>query len=150
MADHDAQKQQLLQKEARFWDEQEEQIGRLYARPHDWRFVPKLADIIIRPRVKTLLRLIDSHRGQIRSLLDVGCGNGWFCHAMAKRGIHSIGVDLSAKKIETARRDDVSITFLHPVPGAAEREIAHHTRELREDEFDRHETDEEQLLLRLR
>ncbi len=28
-------------------------------------------------------------------------------------------------EFETARRDDVSITFLHPVPGAAEREIAH-------------------------
>ncbi|MFY9342670.1 MAG: class I SAM-dependent methyltransferase [Planctomycetota bacterium] len=97
-------KQELLRKEARFWDLQEEQIDRLYARPHDWRFVPKLADVLIRPRVRTLLRLIDQNRDRIHSLLDVGCGNGWFCHAMAKRGIRSIGIDLSAKKIAVAQR----------------------------------------------
>jgi 2-polyprenyl-3-methyl-5-hydroxy-6-metoxy-1,4-benzoquinol methylase len=104
VADLDSQKQQLLQKEARFWDLQEERIDQLYARPHDWRFVPKLADILIGPRVRTTLRLLDAHRGEIRSLLDVGCGNGWFCHATAKRGIRSIGIDLAPKKIETARR----------------------------------------------
>lgn len=104
MDDAERRKAQLLQDEARFWDLQEEQIDRLYARPHDWRFVPKLAEILIRPRVKTLLRLIDTHRGEIGSLLDIGCGNGWFCHAMAKRGIRSIGIDLSAKKIATAQR----------------------------------------------
>jgi 2-polyprenyl-3-methyl-5-hydroxy-6-metoxy-1,4-benzoquinol methylase len=97
-------KDALLQKEATFWDLQEEQIDRLYARPHDWRFVPKLAEIIIRPRVRTLLRLIDAHRDRIGSLIDIGCGNGWLCHAMAKRGIRSIGIDLSPKKIVTAQR----------------------------------------------
>lgn len=95
---------QLLAKEARFWDLQEEKIAGLYARPHDWRFVPKLAEIIIRPRVKTLLRLLDAHRSDIRSLVDIGCGNGWLCHATAKRGLRSIGIDLSPKKIETAQR----------------------------------------------
>ncbi|MEZ6038439.1 MAG: methyltransferase domain-containing protein [Planctomycetota bacterium] len=103
MSDSDAQKQ-LLDKEARFWDLQEERIDSLYARPHDWRFVPKLADIIIKPRVRTLLRILGQHQHDIRSLLDIGCGNGWFCHATAKRGIRSIGVDLSPKKIETAKR----------------------------------------------
>ena len=103
MSEPDAQ-QQLLQKEARFWDLQEERIASLYARPHDWRFVPSLADVLIAPRVRTTLRLLDAHRGEIASLLDVGCGNGWFCHATAKRGIRSIGVDLSPKKIEIARR----------------------------------------------
>lgn len=104
VADTDAQKQQLLQKEARFWDLQEEKIDSLYARPHDWRFVPKLAEIIIQPRVDTLLRLLDTHKDRIRSLVDIGCGNGWLCHATAKRGIRSLGIDLSPKKIETARR----------------------------------------------
>jgi 2-polyprenyl-3-methyl-5-hydroxy-6-metoxy-1,4-benzoquinol methylase len=102
--DADAQQQQLLQKEAQFWDRQEDEIARLYARPHDWRFVPKLADIIIRPRVQTLLRLLNTHKGRIKSLIDVGCGNGWLCHATAKRGIRSIGIDLSPKKIATAQR----------------------------------------------
>lgn len=96
--------QRLLQKEAQFWDLQEEKIDSLYARPHDWRFVPKIAEKIIQPRVDTLLRLLDTHKGKIRSLVDIGCGNGWLCHATAKRGIHSIGIDLSPKKIATARR----------------------------------------------
>lgn len=103
MSESDHQKQ-LLEKEARFWDLQEDRIGSLYARPHDWRFVPKIADVIIRPRVKTLLRIIDGHKDRIRTLVDIGCGNGWFCHAMAKRGIRSIGIDLSPKKIVTAQR----------------------------------------------
>ena len=98
------QQQRLLEKEAQFWDLQEDRIDSLYARPHDWRFVPELAEIIIAPRIKTFLRIIDAHRDQFRSLIDVGCGNGWICHALAKRGIYSIGIDLSPKKIETAKR----------------------------------------------
>jgi 2-polyprenyl-3-methyl-5-hydroxy-6-metoxy-1,4-benzoquinol methylase len=96
--------ERLLKKEGDFWDLQEDKIESLYAKPHDWRFVPHLADIIIRPRVKTLLRILDSHKDSIKSLVDIGCGNGWFCHATAKRGINSIGIDLSPKKIETAKR----------------------------------------------
>lgn len=103
-ADHPPDPEQLLEKEGRFWDLQEEQIDQLYQRPHDWRFVPHLAEQIIQPRVDTVLRLLDRHRGEIQSQLDIGCGNGWFCHAMAKRGIRSIGIDLSEKKIETAKR----------------------------------------------
>lgn len=103
-ADTPPDPEKLLEKEGRFWDLQEEQIDRLYERPHDWRFVPHLAEQIIQPRVDTVLRLLDEHRSEISSQLDIGCGNGWFCHAMAKRGIRSIGVDLSEKKIETAKR----------------------------------------------
>lgn len=103
MTEPDPQKQ-LLAKEAEFWDLQEDKIDQLYARPHDWRFVPKLAEKIIQPRVDTLLRLIDGNKDRIKSLIDIGCGNGWLCHAMAKRGIHSIGIDLSPKKIATAKR----------------------------------------------
>ncbi len=103
-ADTPPDPEKLLEKEGRFWDLQEERIDSLYARPHDWRFVPHLADRIIAPRVETLLRILDQHAAEVGTLLDIGCGNGWFCHAMAKRGIRSIGVDLSEKKIATARR----------------------------------------------
>jgi 2-polyprenyl-3-methyl-5-hydroxy-6-metoxy-1,4-benzoquinol methylase len=95
----------LLEREARFWDLQEERIESLYARPHDWRFVPDIAEIVIGPRIRTLTRILTTHADRIRSLLDVGCGNGWFCHAAAKHGIRSIGVDLSEKKIEVAKRE---------------------------------------------
>ena len=103
-ADTPPDPEKLLEKEGQFWDLQEEQIDSLYARPHDWRFVPHLAEQIIQPRVDTVLRLLDQHRSEISSQLDIVCGNGWFCHATAKRGIRSIGIDLSEKKIETARR----------------------------------------------
>jgi len=95
----------LNQKEARFWDEHEERIGLLYSRPHDWRFVPALADRIVRPRHRYLRKVLRRHKKEIGSLLDIGCGNGWFCHACAAMGIRSLGVDLSPKKIETARAE---------------------------------------------
>jgi 2-polyprenyl-3-methyl-5-hydroxy-6-metoxy-1,4-benzoquinol methylase len=47
--------------------------------------------------------------GEVRGLrvLDLGCGNGYFCRAMAHRGASVVGIDLSAKQIEYARRHEV-------------------------------------------
>jgi SAM-dependent methyltransferase len=97
-------RQELLHQEACFWDQQEQGIEALYARPHDWRFVPDIAERLIRPRVDLIERLVRRHRHEISSLIDIGCGNGWVCHAAAKLGIRSIGVDVSSKKIEAAKR----------------------------------------------
>ena len=36
-------------------------------------------------------------------VLDVGCGEGWLCRALADRGIEVVGVDGSATLIESAR-----------------------------------------------
>ena len=36
------------------------------------------------------------------TLIDIGCGQGEFCHIMELNGIKSFGVDLSAKQIEIA------------------------------------------------
>ncbi|HGY91782.1 MAG TPA: class I SAM-dependent methyltransferase [Planctomycetes bacterium] len=95
---------ELHDKEARFWDLQEERIDDLYARPHDWRFIPKIADKVIKPKIRYLQRLISRHKKEIGSILDIGCGNGWFCHACAEAGIRAYGVDISPKKVETAQR----------------------------------------------
>jgi len=38
-----------------------------------------------------------------RSVLDVGCGEGWLAHALAERGIRVLGVDASAPLLEAAR-----------------------------------------------
>lgn len=94
----------LLEKEARFWDQQEDAIGDLYAKPHDWRFIPDIADMVIKPKTTYLIELIGRYRGRIKSVIDIGCGNGWFCHSCAEAGIKAFGVDISPKKVEAARR----------------------------------------------
>ena len=37
-----------------------------------------------------------------KSLIDIGCGQGEFCHIMDLNGIKTLGVDLSAKQIDIA------------------------------------------------
>lgn len=37
-----------------------------------------------------------------KTLIDIGCGQGEFCHIMELNGIKTLGVDLSAKQIEIA------------------------------------------------
>ena len=100
-----AEEKTLLDREAEFWDKQEEAIESLYARPHDWRFMPNIAKGIIAPRINFIKHLITKHRDSIDSVLDIGCGNGWFCHAAAEAGIHAIGVDRSPKKVKTAQAE---------------------------------------------
>ncbi|HYE59259.1 MAG TPA: class I SAM-dependent methyltransferase [Rhodothermales bacterium] len=39
-----------------------------------------------------------------RRVLDVGCGEGWLCRALAVHGIETVGVDGSAPLIEAARQ----------------------------------------------
>ncbi|MCB9869218.1 MAG: class I SAM-dependent methyltransferase [Planctomycetes bacterium] len=99
--------QRLNRKEAEFWDRQEEAIQQLYDRPHDWRFIPALANRIVRGRENYTRRLIAKHRGEIGRVLDIGCGSGWCVHACAEIGIVGVGVDVSGKKIETAQRQAV-------------------------------------------
>jgi SAM-dependent methyltransferase len=45
-------------------------------------------------------------------VLDVGCGPGRHAHALGRRGIEVVGVDISARFIEVARRTDTpGVTF---------------------------------------
>jgi 2-polyprenyl-3-methyl-5-hydroxy-6-metoxy-1,4-benzoquinol methylase len=39
-----------------------------------------------------------------RSVLDVGCGEGWLCRSLTARGVSAIGVDGSAELVEEAKR----------------------------------------------
>jgi 2-polyprenyl-3-methyl-5-hydroxy-6-metoxy-1,4-benzoquinol methylase len=39
-----------------------------------------------------------------RSVLDIGCGEGWLAHHLSSLGIHTIGVDAVPELIEHARR----------------------------------------------
>lgn len=42
-----------------------------------------------------------------KTLIDIGCGQGEFCHIMNLNGIKTLGVDLSAKQIEIANAKGV-------------------------------------------
>lgn len=43
-----------------------------------------------------------------KTLLDIGCGQGDFCHLMQYNGIKTLGVDLSAKQIEIAQSKGIN------------------------------------------
>ncbi len=44
-------------------------------------------------------------------VLDVGCGNGFLCGEFLNRGYNVVGIDLSARGIEIARRTYPSVRF---------------------------------------
>ena len=63
-------------------------------------------------------RLLASARGPV---LDVGCGPGRHLHALAKRGVFALGVDLSPIAVELARDRGVNAivgSIFEEVPGA--------------------------------
>lgn len=95
--------ERLVQLERDFWNLQEKHIDDLYARPHDWRFIPALARKVFGPRDRFVMRKLRELAPEIDSVLDVGCGNGWAGLALARVGIKSIGVDVADAKIERAR-----------------------------------------------
>lgn len=58
-----------------------------------------------------LCRHLDTHPG--KSLLDVGCGTGWFTRRFAAAGIDVTGVDVDANALDFARqRSDHDISYL--------------------------------------
>jgi len=56
--------------------------------------------------VVTNAAILEAIRGCApRRLLDIGCGEGWICHAMAREGVSCVGVDAIPGLIAEARRD---------------------------------------------
>lgn len=51
-----------------------------------------------------IFRLIGSVKGL--SILDAGCGNGYLCRLLTKKGAKVVGVDISKKFIEIARQKE--------------------------------------------
>ena len=46
---------------------------------------------------------------QPQTLIDIGCGQGEFCHIMELNGIKTFGVDLSSKQIEIAKSKGLDV-----------------------------------------
>src|SRR5215475_9468554 len=42
------------------------------------------------------------------SVLDVGCGNGYFARALARRGARVTGIDISPRMIEHAKQQETA------------------------------------------
>jgi len=51
-----------------------------------------------------IFRIIGSVEGS--SILDAGCGNGYLCRLLAKRGAKPVGVDISERFIEIAKQKE--------------------------------------------
>jgi 2-polyprenyl-3-methyl-5-hydroxy-6-metoxy-1,4-benzoquinol methylase len=74
---------------------------------HDWVAAPD-ADLVAR----SLLGLIGAVTGQ--RILDLGCGEGRIARLLAGHGNDVVGVDLSGRLLEIARRgSNHRITYLH-------------------------------------
>ena len=58
-----------------------------------------------------LARWIEGQGLEVNSCLDLGCGTGVLCEAMAARGVEAMGVDLSEAMIDIARSRDPSIHY---------------------------------------
>jgi len=54
---------------------------------------------------KTFAKIVLSK--DIKTLLDVGCGQGEFCYIMQLNGIKTFGIDLSSKQIEFAKQKNI-------------------------------------------
>ncbi|MGB9868266.1 MAG: class I SAM-dependent methyltransferase [Bacillota bacterium] len=61
-----------------------------------------------------LLRLMQIHQGEV--VLDLGCGQGFFCRAFHNAGAKVIGVDLSSELIELARKVSPAVIEYHVGP----------------------------------
>lgn len=51
-----------------------------------------------------ILRILGEVRG--KRILDAGCGNGYLCRLLSKRGAQMVGVDVSGRSIELAKRSE--------------------------------------------
>jgi 2-polyprenyl-3-methyl-5-hydroxy-6-metoxy-1,4-benzoquinol methylase len=50
-----------------------------------------------------------------RTILDIGCGNGWLCNHLIKLGYNAYGIDASHSGIAIAKQNNADRFFVHDV-----------------------------------
>jgi ubiquinone/menaquinone biosynthesis C-methylase UbiE len=62
----------------------------------------------------TLIEWLDPHASE--RILDIGCGDGWWDHRIARRGAHVVGVDVSERALALAeQKNKCALTEFHKV-----------------------------------
>ncbi len=78
----------------------------------------KFYDKLIAPNLLNMAEVIASMIDHKSSVIDVGCGTGWFCFYISDKCKNVTGLDLSSKNINTAKaklssRKASNINFIH-------------------------------------
>lgn len=110
--------QQQLHDEAALWGADAEDKARSV--PPDWRYHRDLRHNAIYHRAD-----IDAFLGYVwpgMTALELGCGGGWLTLAMAQRGAHATGIDISERALNVVR--DYYESIRDAVPGSATYETA--------------------------
>lgn len=97
--------EQKLAAEAELWGAEAEKQAQSV--PPDWRYHRRLRHNRIMHGAN-----IDAFLGHVQpgmTALELGCGAGWLSLAMAQRGAHVTGMDISAKALQIAREYYASI-----------------------------------------
>jgi SAM-dependent methyltransferase len=92
--------------------------GEMTVRMSDGTHAPLALDRYLSPADATDESVLASVRGPV---LDVGCGPGRHLHALARRGVFGLGVDLSAAAVTIAREGGAHAivgSIFDEVPGA--------------------------------
>lgn len=73
-------------------------------------------DVDYSGRTEYLLKLFENYKSRPTLLLDLACGTGGFSMEFSKRGIETIGVDISPEMLsvakEKAKKDNLDVLFL--------------------------------------
>jgi 2-polyprenyl-3-methyl-5-hydroxy-6-metoxy-1,4-benzoquinol methylase len=110
--------EQQLAAEAELWGAEAEKQAQSV--PPDWRSHRRLRHNVIMHGAN-----IDALLGHIQpgmSALELGCGSGWLSLAMAQRGAHVTGMDISEKALQVAR--DYYASIQSEVTGSVSYEAA--------------------------
>jgi 2-polyprenyl-3-methyl-5-hydroxy-6-metoxy-1,4-benzoquinol methylase len=97
--------EQQLAAEAELWGAEAEKQAE--AIPPDWRYHRHLRHNVVMHAANIEAFLDHVQPGM--TALELGCGSGWLSLAMAQRGAHVIGMDISDKALQIAREYYASI-----------------------------------------